>query len=399
MSHSNVVLAEGIYWVGAVDYNMRDFHGFTTPDGTSYNAYLVADGKVALVDTVKKDFAGELLRHIRAITEPANIDYLVLNHLEMDHAGSFAEVLEAAPRAQIFCSQKCREGLARYYGSISRDFRVVKTGDTLSLGRKTLKFISAPMLHWPDSMVTYCVEDKVLLSNDVFGQHLASPFRFADEVGEARCLDEAAKYYANIFMPYGPLVAKKLDELPALGIAPLTIGPSHGAIWRRDIPRIVGVYRGWAACKAQVKAVIVYDTMWEATEMLARRLAELISAAGVDVKIYRITKSSATQILRDILDAAVVVIGSPTLNAGIYWSVAGFLAYLKGLRPAGKKAAVFGSYGWSEAASSAVESELRAGGFEIIAPAFEVQFVPAGEELSKLQDYAKVIIQAARASG
>lgn len=395
---SAVELRKGIAWAGAVDFNMRDFHGYATPDGTTYNAYLVMSEKVALVDTVKKEFAGELIGRIREIVDPAKIDYLVLNHLEPDHSGSVLEILAVAPRAKILCSSKCREGLTRYYGSIAREVGVVKTGDTLSLGEKTLKFISAPMLHWPDSMFTYCLEDKVLLPNDAFGQHLAHPLRFADEIGEERCCDEAAKYYANILMPYGSLVAKKIAELAALGVVPEVIGPSHGAIWRKNISCIIGAYRDWSALKAKPKVVIVYDTMWGSTEALARRLTELIAGSGVEVRPYRITKSDTTEVLKEILDAAVVLIGSPTLNGCVYWSIAGFLAYLKGLKPAGKKAAVFGSYGWSEAASAAAEQELKAGGFEIITPAFEVPFAPSSDELKKLEDYANIVISAAKAA-
>ncbi len=394
---SAVELKNKIYWVGAVDYNVRDFHGYVTPQGTSYNAYLIVDEKIALVDTVKKGFSEDLLNHIAQIVDPAKIDYLVVNHVEMDHSGSVSEVLKVAKNAKIYCSAKGKEGLLKHYQIGDREFNVVKTGDTLSLGKRTLKFIGAAMIHWPDSMFTYVVEDKVLLPNDAFGQHLAHTKRFADEIGEDLCMEENAKYYANILMPLGGPIAKKIEELCAMGVGIDIIGPSHGAIWRKNISRVINAYMDWTAFKSIPKVVIVYDTMWESTEKLARRLAEYIVAEGVEVKIYNIRKSDGSQIVRDILDARVFLVGSPTLNADMFWTVGGFLTYLRGLKPKNKKAGIFGSYGWAGGASKAIRKELEAMGLEIIEPPFEAQYVPNEEELSKLEDYAKVVIQAAKA--
>lgn len=388
-------LKNKIYWVGAVDYNVRDFHGYVTPNGTSYNSYLIVDEKIALVDTVKKEFAVCLLDHVSEIVDPAKIDYLIINHVEMDHSGATIDILKAAKNAKIFCSAKGKEGLLKHFQIKDREFNIVKTGDTLSLGKRTLRFISAPMIHWPDSMFTYVVEDKVLLPNDAFGQHLASPKRFADEVGEDRCMEENAKYYANILMPLGAVIAKKLDEIKSLGIPIDIIGPSHGAIWRKNIVRVINSYMDWTVFKAKEKVAIVYDTMWESTDKIARRLTELISSAGVEVKLYNIRKSDGSLIVRDILDARVFLVGSPTLNADMFWTVGGFLTYLRGLKPKNKKVGIFGSYGWAEASSKAIRKEVEAMGLEIIEPPFEVNFVPSQEELSRLEEYAKVIVAAA----
>jgi anaerobic nitric oxide reductase flavorubredoxin len=386
-----------IYWVGAVDYNVRDFHGYATPQGTSYNAYLIIDEKITLVDTVKKGFKKDLLDHVADVVDPAGIDYLIVNHVEMDHSGATLDVLDVAKKAEVFCSQKGKEGLFKHYGIQDRRVHVVKTGDTLSLGKRILEFILAPMVHWPDSMFTYVVEDKVLLPNDAFGQHMAGANRFADEVGEDYCMEEAAKYYANILMPLGNVISKKLDEVTQMGIPIEIIGPSHGAIWRKNIARIINAYRDWTVFKPKPKVVIVYDTMWESTDTLARRLAELIVCAGIEVKLYNIRKSDGSQIVRDILDAKVLLVGSPTLNADMFWTVGGFLTYLRGLKPKNKKVGIFGSYGWAEAASKAIKKEVEAIGLETIEPPFEVQYVPNEEELSKLKDYAKLIAQAAKA--
>ncbi len=391
-------LKDGIFWVGAVDYNVRDFHGYETPHGTSYNSYLIVDEKIALVDTVKKGFGPDLLAHISQITAPEKIDHLIVNHVEPDHAGSTADLLSAAPKARITCSAKGAEGLAKYYGIKDREISVVKTGDTLKLGRKTLQFVAAPMVHWPDSMFTYAVEDRVLLPNDAFGQHLADPLRFADEIGEEYCMEEAAKYYANILMPLGSVIARKIEEVVKLGIAPQIIGPSHGAIWRKDTARIIKAYQQWAVFESKPKVVIVYDTMWESTEKLARRLTETISASGVEVKLYRVHRSDGSQIIRDILDARVVLVGSPTFNADMFWTLGGFLTYLRGLKPKNKKVGIFGSYGWSEAASKAIRKEIETMGLEVLEPPFEVQYAPTPEEFDRLDAFAASVVAAAKAA-
>ncbi len=390
-------LKNKIFWVGAVDYNMRDFHGYVTPRGTTYNAYLIVDEKIALVDTVKKGFGAELLEHIREIVPPEKIDYLIVNHVEMDHSGSIVDVLNVAKNAKIYCTAKGKEGLVKHYQIKNRDFNIVKTGDVLSLGGRTLEFMTAPMVHWPDSMFTYCVEDKVLLPNDAFGQHLASPERFADQIGEDYCMEENAKYYANILMPLGDIISKKIEEMRNLGIAVDIIGPSHGAIWRKNIDRVMGAYADWTVFKAKQKVVIVYDTMWDSTDKIARKMAELISGGGVETKIYNVRKTDNSQIVRDILDTNVLLIGSPTLNADMFWTIVGFLTYLRGLKPKRKKVGIFGSYGWAGGASKAIRKEIEGMGLEIIEPPFEVQYVPHEEELNKLKDYAKVVIQAAKA--
>lgn len=392
-------LKNKIYWVGATDFNVRDFHGYETPQGTTYNAYLIIDEKIALVDTVKKGFGADLRAHIEVLIDPAKIDYLVVNHAEMDHSGCVPEVLTWAPKARIICSQKGREGLEKHYGTIGREFQIVKTGDTLSLGKRSLKFISAPMIHWPDSMFTYAAEDRVLLPNDAFGQHLASSFHFADEIGEDVCMEEAAKYYANILMPLGTVIGKKLEELAALNWPVDIIGPSHGAIWRKNINRIIEAYKGWTVFQSKPKVTIVYDTMWMSTDALARRLAELISAEGIEVRLNHIRRTDGSAIVRDILDSRVVLIGSPTLNADMFWPVGGFLTYLRGLKPKNKKVGIFGSYGWAGGASKAIQREIEAMGLELIGPPQEAAYVPNEADLKELEGYAGVVVQAVKQGG
>ncbi|MCL7413824.1 MAG: FprA family A-type flavoprotein [ANME-2 cluster archaeon] len=379
-----ITLTKGVYWVGAIDWNLRDFHGYVTPRGTTYNAYLIVDEKVALVDTVNAEFAGEMMERIRQIIDPAKIDYVVANHVEMDHSGSLPAVMEAIPGAKIYGTRQCKNGLSQYYhahGFDRWDFEIVETGSELNLGTKTLMFIEAAMLHWPDSMHTYIKEDKILLSNDAFGQHVATSNRFNDEVDDV--MEDAAEYYANILMPFGKVILKYVGTVGELGIGIDMIAPCHGIIWRKDPGQIIEAYGRWASGENIPKVLVIYDTMWGSTHMMARSIVEGVTSTGVDVKLINIRKNDLSKIIKEILDAPVVLVGSPTLNNGMFPSVGEFLTYLKGLHPAGKKAAVFGSYGWGGGAVKAVEKELEAAGFELIEPGFQVRYRPDKEGLEK----------------
>jgi flavorubredoxin len=283
-----VELKEGIYWVGAIDWNLREFHGYETRMGTTYNAYLVVDEKIALVDTVLGSFFSEMLDRIKEIVDPKDIDYLVSNHVEMDHSGCIPALLNEAPNATVVCTKRGREGLLKHF-NIDREFREVKTGDETSLGKKTLMFVEAPMLHWPDSMFTYVKEDRVLLPNDAFGQHLATSRRFNDEIDEHVLMDEAARYFATILMPFGGLITRKLDELKDVEVD--MIGPSHGVIWRENPGQIVEKYSKWASGEAKNKALIIYDTMWESTEKLALTLSSYLSEKDIEVGLFHLRKN------------------------------------------------------------------------------------------------------------
>lgn len=378
-----VELAKGVYWVGVVDWNLRDFHGYITSKGTTYNAYLIVDEKIALVDTVKSEFSSEMLKRISQIIDPAKIDYVIANHVEMDHSGSLPEVMEIIPNAPIYCTKRGVDGLSRYYQSEGCEdwhFETVETGTELSLGSKTLMFIEATMLHWPDSMHTYLKEDKILLSNDAFGQHIATSKRFNDEVDDV--LEDAAEYYANILMPFGQIILKYVDTVGELGIDIDMIAPCHGIIWRDNPSQIIEAYGRWASGENKEKVLIIYDTMWGSTHKMANAILEGVKSTGVEVKLLNIRKNDQSKIIKEVLDAPVFFIGSPTLNNGMYPSVGGFLTYLKGLRPRGKKAVAFGSYGWGKGAVKAVEAELLAAGFEIIEPGLEIRYRPDDDGLA-----------------
>lgn len=381
-----IELIDGVYWVGVVDWNLRDFHGYTTPRGGTYNAYLLIDEKIALVDTVKNAFAGEMIDRIKEIVDPGKIDFVISNHVEMDHSGSLPEIMKIVPDAVVICSEKGKEGLSKYYGG-NWNFKTVKTGDELKLGRRTLFFINNPMLHWPDSMASYIKEDKLLFSNDMFGQHLASSFRFDEGATNPPgyesdiVMEEAAKYYANILMPFDALILKKIEEMQKLGITPKMIAPSHGIIWKHP-DKIINAYLNWAKGISKDKVVIIYDTMWNSTEIMAREILRGASDSGIEASIYHLRRNEWSEIVTEVLESRAVIIGSPTLHNDIFPTVSGFLTYLMGLRPRNKIYATFGSFGWAGGAVKAVNEKLRSAGNESV-ESLEVRFKPDGSDLAK----------------
>ena len=382
------LIKEGIHWVGAVDWNIRNFHGYVTHRGTTYNAYLIVDDKIALVDTVKEHFFPEMMRRIKEVVDPREVDYLISNHTEPDHSGSITKFLEVAEDVELVASNLGVKGLRSYYGE---DLKVTSISEkpSLSLGRRTLIFVPIPMVHWPDSMVTYIPEDKLLLSNDAFGQHLATSKRFDDEVDQAVLMQEAETYYANIVMPLWMSVGRAFKSLEGLEID--MIAPSHGVIWRGDPGMILEAYQRWVEGVSKRKVVVVYDTMWGSTERVAKALVEGVAAEGVEVKLHRLSETHNSDVIADLLEARAVLVGSPTLNNGLFPSVASFLAYMKGLKPRKKLGATFGSYGWGGGAKRAAEAELKAAGVEVIDSDLDFIYRPMEEELEKAVDFGRDI--------
>jgi flavorubredoxin len=375
-----VKIKEGVYWVGAVDWTLRDFHGYTTERGSSYNSYLIIDDKVTLIDSVKHYCIKEMLERIREIIDPSKIDYLVCNHVEMDHSGALPVLTELAPNAEIICSPNGEKNLIAHYKKDWK-FKVVKSGDTVSIGKRTLKFVLTPMVHWPDNMVTYCPEEKILFSNDSFGQHLASSQKFDDEFPLDIIIEEAKKYYANIVLPYGNQVKKALEDLANIDIS--MIAPSHGVIWRSNISTILGYYQKWSANITGKEAVIAFDTMWGSTEKIARAVMAAFEEKGYSYKLYDLKSSHISDIITDVLTAKYICVGSPTLNSSMLPTVAGFLAYLKGLAPKNRHGMAFGSFGWGGQSIIAVETWLHDCGFTML-PNISVKFIPDNDQLSAI---------------
>ncbi len=386
-------IAEGVYDVGVMDWNIRDFHGYSTYRGTSYNAFLIVDEKVALIDTVKAPFAEELLGNISQIIDPAKIDYVISNHTEMDHSGSLPRIMQAVGADKpLYCSKMGAKNLAAHFED-AWDYHPVKDGEELSLGKRTLSFMETRMIHWPDSMFTYLKEDHILFSSDGFGQHYAGFEKFDDLAGD-EAMAQAKKYYANILLLYAPLILKLLKKVTESGIQIDTICPDHGIIWRKDPGKIIEMYLKWSRQETEKKAVVIYDTMWKSTEAMAKAIAEGISSTGVIAKPIHIRSSHRSEIMTDVLDSAAIVVGSPTLNNQMFPTVADVLTYMKGFKPANRIGGAFGSYGWSGESVKLVAAELEAMKFKMIDPNPRIQYVPKGDDIKACVDYGKKIGEA-----
>ena len=378
-----IEMKKGIYWVGAVDWSMRSFHGYSTRRGSSYNAYLILDEKITLIDTVKAPFAAELLERVSSVVDPASIDYIISNHVEPDHSGSLPTMAKHCPKAEIITSApNGLKGLSARYGKLP--YRAVKTGETLSLGKRTLSFVATPMLHWPDSMVTYCPEEKTLFSNDAFGQHLASNLRFDDENSLAVIMEEAKKYYANILMLYGKQAETALKALGGLPIETILTG--HGVSWRAHIPEILAAYTKWSVGTLEEKAVVVFDTMWGSTERLARTIADAFTEKGMPVSLFDLRVDHISDVITEVLDSKYLAVGSPTINNQMMPPVASFLCYLKGFVPKGRRAFAFGSFGWGGQSVGLVEDELKTMNLDICLEKIRVKDVPADADLTSIRE-------------
>jgi len=376
-----VKLVDGVYWVGALDWNERDFHNFQTVRGLTYNSYLIVDEKITLIDAVKHKFFGESLERIKRVVDPSQIDYVIVNHIEPDHSSGLPDIMRVAKDAVVICSQRAKEGMCKYYGCEGWRIELVKGGDKLKIGKRTLSFIDMTMLHWPESMATYSSEDRILFSNDAFGQHIASEGRFDEDVGVDEAVHWAKVYYANILMPLSGLIRKKLEEIKQSGLVIDIIAPSHGVIWKNPA-KIIDAYDRWSKFESENKVVIVFDSMWHSTEKLALAIADGAGSMGADVRVMHVRKNSWTDIVTEILDAKAVAIGAPTIHNSLFPTVAGFLTYLKGLKPQNKKALAFGSYGWNGVAVKEIQKVLEELKFQTLEPLM-VKFRPSDEELRR----------------
>jgi flavorubredoxin len=375
-------VAENIYWVGAIDWKIRDFHGYATHRGTTYNAYLVMTDKITLIDTVKAPFLNQLMSRIASVVDPTRIDYIVSNHSEMDHTGCLPKIIDMVKPEKVFASPMGVKTIAKHFDT-PMNIDAVKDGDTLDLGNATLNFLETRMLHWPDSMLTYMPEQEFLFSQDGFGMHLASSERFDDEISDWLLEDEASKYFANILLPFSAQVAKVLERVTKLGISIKTIAPDHGPIWRKDPMKIINLYSKWAKQEATKKAVIVYDTMWESTATMAHAVGDGIIAEGMQIKMVPLSSSHRSDLATELLDAGALIVGSPTMNNNLFPTVADALTYVKGLRPKNLIGGTFGSYGWSGEAISQVNEMLRAMKIELVSEGVKSNYVPTDEVLAE----------------
>jgi flavorubredoxin len=383
-----VEIKKDIYWVGAIDWKLRNFHGYLTQRGSTYNAYLIIDEKITLIDTVKGYLTKELIERIADVIDPKKIDYVISNHVEMDHSGAMPEIMKMLPNAKVITSQAGEKEHKVIYKE-NWNFQVVKSGDTLNIGKRNLHFVMTPMVHWPDNMVTYCPEEKMLFSNDAFGQHIASSERFDYEYPVETILEEAKKYYANIVLPYSSQVVGVMSIVRTLELA--YICPSHGIIWKENIPLILENYDKWASNKTDKKAVIVYDSMWDSTEKIAQKVKQAFEDKQYHYYIYDLKDTHISDIMTQIIEAEYICIGSPTLNKGILPTVAAFLTYLQGLAPRGRRAILFGSYGWAQANMKAMERYMEESNIEVKLR-ININFIPSLEQLNQVKEEVLSVI-------
>jgi flavorubredoxin len=383
-------VTDDVWWVGAIDWNIRDFHGYQTRRGSTYNAYLILADKVTLIDTVKAPFLEEMMARIASVIEPGRIEYIVSNHSEMDHSGSLPEVIRRVNPQKVFASGAGATTLTELF-PLDREITAVKDGETLSLGNRSLTFLETRMLHWPDSMFAYLNEEQLLFSQDAFGMHYASSERFADECDPAILAYEAATYYANIILPYSSLVLKLIEKVTAAGLSFSIIAPDHGPIHRMETGEIISSYAKWAAQKPGAKAVVVYATMWHSTEKMARAIGEGLTAGGLHVKLMSMDGVHRSDVVYELMGAGAIAVGSSTLNNRMLPNMADVLNYLNGLKPRNLIGAAFGSYGWSGEAVREIEAILADMKVEKAGEGIRAKHVPDADTLVRCYELGKEI--------
>ncbi len=385
-----IKISDSVYWVGAVDWTVRDFHGYQTGRGTTYNAYLIMADKITLVDTVKSQFKDELLSRISSVVDPGKIDYIISNHSEMDHSGCLAEIIETVKPEKVFASSMGQKALESHFG-IGSKITPVKNGENLSLGNMNLSFIETRMLHWPDSMFSYLKEDQILFSQDAFGMHLAVDKMFDDQNNWEILEEEAEKYFANILMPYSNLILKLLESVSAMHLPVKIVATDHGPLWRSNIGKIMELYKEWSEHKPVSRAIIVYDTMWNSTANMAKAVGEGLMEAGVDFKILPMSASHRSDVATEVLKSSALIAGSPTLNNNVFPTMADVLTYIKGLRPINMIGASFGSYGWSGESVAQVGDYLKAMNMEMVGEGVKVKYVPTEADLKVCFELGKLV--------
>lgn len=382
-----------IYWVGAIDWAVRDFHGYVTPKGTTYNNYLILDKETTLIDTVKYDFADTTIHSIKKLTAGKGINNIIINHIENDHMSALGRIMELFPAAIIYCTLRGAEGMARFFDTSRWNIKTVKTGQEISIGNHTLMFIETPMLHWPDSMMTYVKEAKILFSQDAFGQHIATTQRFDDEFLENSGVNEleaiTIDYYANILMPFGRLIKSKIAEIEKLNLAIDIIAPDHGLIWRKSTQMPINTYIKMADGHADLRVVLIYDTMWHSTEHMTLPLIQGIKEEGVDCKVIKLRATPMSVAITEFWKARGCLVGSPTLNNEVFPSVAEFIVHLRGLRPKDRMVGAFGSYGWGGGAVKWLYKEFEAMKLKPILEGVQVNYRASDEDEIRCFEFGK----------
>ena len=376
-------ITKDVFSVGVIDWNMRNFHGntFITKNGVTYNSYLINDNEPALIDVVHKGFEDEFIKNILEIISPEKIKHVILNHLEPDHSGAIEYMAKVLQNAKFYGTAKLKEGLLKYY-DLNIEINVVKTGDKINLGNNTLTFVEVPMVHWPDSMITYCPEKKILFSNDAFGQHIATNKTFTDEIKQDILWQEVTKYYANILWPLGPMIEKSINNLLTMNLPIDFVAPSHGLVWRNNINKVIEKYLSWTKNEVKNKVVVVYETMWGSTQIMAREIVRALTNNNIEVKMFDIAKTDFAEVAYEMLEAKAFVIGSSTHDNEMLAYIAGYMHFLKGMKPKNRIAVSFGSFGWAGGAVKEIATNLSSFGIEVI-DQISAKFKPNKEEMEK----------------
>jgi flavorubredoxin len=390
-------ITENVTWVGKVDWDLTKFHGeeYSTHKGSTYNAYLVRDEKNVLIDTVWLPYTEEFVDNLQKEIALSEIDYIIVNHGEVDHSGALTKLMKLIPDTPIYCTANAVKSLKGQYHQ-DWNFHVVKTGDKLNIGSKEFIFVEAPMMHWPDTMMCYLTGENILFSNDAFGQHYASEYMFNDLVDQAELYRETLKYYANILTPFNRQVERKLKELAELNLTIDIICPSHGVIWRDNPMQIVKKYSEWVKDYQENQITIIYDTMWDGTRKLAEAIAEGIKQADatVNIKLYNTGRKDKNDILTEIFQSKAILVGSPTVNNGVLSSIAGIMEEIRGLSFKNKKAAAFGTYGWSEKSVKMIGQLLTEAGFEVVNDGYKVSWNPDEATIDGAVEFGKSFVKA-----
>lgn len=386
-----------IYWVGKIDWELREFHGadYSIHNGSSQNAYLVQEEKTFLVDTVWEPHKNEFLDNLKKEIDLKDLDFIVINHGEVDHSGALPALLEEVPDLPIYCTQAAVKSLTGMYHHPEWNFNVVKTGDSIDIGNgKSLVFVEMKMLHWPDSMATYMTGDNVLFSNDAFGQHYAVEELFNDKADQCRMEAEALKYYANILTPYSSFAKRKLEEIGGMNLTFDIIAPSHGAIWRDNPVQIIEKYIAWADAYKEDQITVIYDTMWDGTKKIAHKLADRIREKSPDtvVKVFNISLYDKNDIITEVFKSKAIAVGSPTVGNALLSSVSGWLAFLHEMKFKEKKAGVFGCYGWSGEGNKKLRDALTDSGFEVVEEEVKSLFNPTPEIDGQIEALAESLV-------
>ena len=378
-------ISDRVFWVGAIDWKLRDFHGYLTSEGSTYNAFLIVGDNPVLIDTVKSEFTDEMMARIRSVIDPKQIKTIISNHSELDHSGALPMVITEIEPEEIIASAMGVKALADHF-HWDLQVRAAVDGERFDAGGTWLRFAETRMLHWPDSMFTYFEDEGILFSNDAFGMHLASTERFIDELPDGLTHREAAKYYANILLPYSPLITKLIAKLPELDYNLNLIAPDHGPLWRGNTDRIINNYERWARQLYYPKVVIVFDTMWGSTQRMAQAVGEGVRQIGLDAVLMPLVESHRSDVITELLEAGALVIGSPTLNGFILPSIADVTTYIKGLKPRNLVGGAFGSYGWAPQSITQVEQILNDMSVEFAGSSVKVKYVPSNSALDECRE-------------